>query len=318
MSRHPCVPHLVLLLASWALPSLAQPNNPAANPEAIVVSDHARFTILTPQLLRMEWSEDAKFEDNASLVFVNRMLPVPRFTSERKNGWLLVQTDKLTLKYKEGSGKFRSDNLDVVLAGTRGSIIWRPGMKDTANLGGTIRTLDGVEKPVPLEPGILSRDGWTVADDSERPLFDGSEWPWVVSRPTCDRQDFYFFGYGRDYKKALHDFTRVAGMIPMPPRFAFGLWWSRYWAYTDQELKELVHEFETHDVPLDVLVIDMDWHQTFNLRWDTDKRDQAGQRLGWTGYTWDRTYFPDPPAFLAWCESRKLKTPLNIHPASGI
>ena len=104
----------------------------------------------------------------------------------------------------------------------------------------------------------------------------------------------------------------------MPPRFAFGTWWSRYWGYTDEELKELVHEFHIFDVPLDVLVIDMDWHQTFNMRWSREVLDQAGQRLGWTGYTWDRNLFPDPPGFLAWCENKGLKTPLNLHPASGI
>ncbi|MCK4306221.1 MAG: DUF5110 domain-containing protein, partial [Candidatus Eisenbacteria sp.] len=106
--------------------------------------------------------------------------------------------------------------------------------------------------------------------------------------------------------------------IPMPPRFAFGVWWSRYWAYTDKEFKQLVGEFEIHDVPLDVLVIDMDWHLTFGLRWWDKTRDQAGQRLGWSGYTWDRTLFPDPEEFLAWCEAKGLKTPLNLHPASGV
>ncbi len=44
-------------------------------------SGHARFTVLTPQLIRMEWSADGKFEDHASLVFINRRLPVPKFTA---------------------------------------------------------------------------------------------------------------------------------------------------------------------------------------------------------------------------------------------
>src|SRR6185312_10843896 len=72
--------------------------------------------------------------------------------------------------------------------------------------------------------------------------------------------DWYFFGYGHDYRKALGDFVRVAGRIPLPPRFAFGVWWSRYWAYSDQELDQLVRGFHENDAPLNVLVIDMDWH----------------------------------------------------------
>ena len=45
---------------------------------------NARFTVLTPQLIRMEWAADGKFEDHASLVFLNRKLPVPKFTSAIK------------------------------------------------------------------------------------------------------------------------------------------------------------------------------------------------------------------------------------------
>ena len=36
-----------------------------------------------------------------------------------------------------------------------------------------------------------------------------------------------------DYKGALYDFTLVAGKIPMPPRYTFGIFYSRYWAYSD-------------------------------------------------------------------------------------
>lgn len=296
----------------------AQLQNPLADPGAVVTDKQVRFTVLTPQLIRMEWSEKSRFEDRASLVFTNRRLPVPSFQTHRNGKELVLQTEKLLLKYVRGTGQFTQDNLEIRVRVGERETVWRPGMKDTANLGGTIRTLDGIEGSTPLEPGLLSTNGWVVIDDSDRPVFDQSAWPWVMPREAGQRQDMYFFGYGHDYRKALHDFTQVAGKIPMPPRFAFGLWWSRYWAYTDQEFKDLVHEFDVHDVPLDVLVIDMDWHQTFNLRWGEKRLDQAGQTLGWTGYTWDKNFFPDPPAFLQWCENNGLKTPLNLHPASGI
>jgi len=273
---------------------------------------------LTPALLRLEWAQDGRFEDRPSLVFLNRHLPVPWFKKSSEGEWLILETDKLRLKYRKGSGKFSSENLEIAFKLNSQSVLWRPGTPDTGNLKGTIRTLDGVKGETELEPGLLSRDGWVLIDDSNRPLFDDSEWPWVIPRPKGLRQDWYFFGYGHDYKQALGDFVKVAGRIPLPPRFVFGAWWSRYWAYTDVELKDLVSEFETHDVPLDVLVVDMDWHQTFNLRWAKQPRDQAGQPLGWTGYTWDRDYFPDPDGFLKWCKQKGLRVTLNIHPASGV
>jgi hypothetical protein len=35
----------------------------------------------------MEWAADGKFEDHASLVFLNRKLPVPEFTHEAARRW---------------------------------------------------------------------------------------------------------------------------------------------------------------------------------------------------------------------------------------
>ena len=45
----------------------------------------------------------------------------------------------------------------------------------------------------------------------------------------------------------------------MIPRWAPGYWWSRWWAYTDPELEELVDDFSRRNLPIDVLVLDMEW-----------------------------------------------------------
>ena len=335
---------LLAFLATMAAPLVARAAtptdsdgryDPVADPRAIVTVGHARFTILTPQLIRMEWAADSKFEDHASLVFLNRRLPVPKFSeiSESMGGAsiLTIQTGALTLKYRDyGTGsKFAPENLTITLQLNGKDVVWNPGVEDTGNLLGTARTLDGVRgSNTKLEPGLVSRDGWTLVDDSTRPLFDSddfsfaqgekSPWPWVIERPPGDRQDWYFFGYGHDYRAALYDFTRVAGKIPLPPRFAFGAWWSRYWSYTDQEFEQLVQQFQSHQVPLDVLVIDMDWHPTFGTRWWDKKTDASGHSLGWTGYSWNKLLFPNPPAFLDYVHQQGLKATVNMHPAGGV
>lgn len=296
----------------------AEEFNPLTNKKAVVTAENVRFTVLMPQLIRMEWAEDGKFIDQASLTFINRNLPVPEYRVNRRENCLIIETEKLALKYQTGSGKFHKENLSIEFRLNGNKKVWYPGLENKGNLKGTTCTLDNVKGATELEPGLLSRDGWSLVDDSKKPLFDDCDWQWAIPAPERDYQDWYFFGYGHDYKQALYDFTQIAGKIPLPPRFAFGLWWSKYWAYTDQDLKQLVQEFEIHHVPLDVLVIDMDWHQTFNLRWKQKRKDQAGYRLGWTGYTWDRILFPDPEEFLSWCHQKGLKMPLNLHPASGI
>jgi len=51
--------------------------NPIANKESVIVEGKARFTVLAPQLIRMEFDTLKKFEDRASLSFVNRNLTKP-------------------------------------------------------------------------------------------------------------------------------------------------------------------------------------------------------------------------------------------------
>jgi alpha-glucosidase len=308
-------------------------NDPVADPKAVVTLGHARFTVLTPELIRMEWAADGKFEDHASFVFINRHLPVPQYSREiTGKGKLTIKTDALTLTYiRRGDGRFTSDNLTVSLTVDGKPVVWRPGTIDPQNLKGTTRTLDGAlgdKTKEPIGNGFVSRSGWAIEDDSTRPLFDSADfrfaqgenspWPWVMERPAGDRQDCYFFGYGHDYRKALGDYVRVAGRIPLPPRFAFGTWWSRYWAYSDQEIEEIIRGFHENDTPLDVFVIDMDWHINREQLEAMGEKDQAKESLGWTGYTWNKLLFPDPTQFLTRLHADGLKTSLNMHPASGV
>jgi len=322
---------LILIGALACIPQLvfAQKYNPVANPDAVVQSGETRFTILKPGVIRMEWSPTKSFEDHASMVFVNRNLPVPHYTTSEENGWLIIKTDRFTLRYQKDSGKFTADNLRIEFSMDGKTKQWDLDTPNTGNMKGTARTLDGyngryrgkAHEKIDLGTGLISRDGWVLIDDSDEPLFDNSDWPWVMERPDTTGQDLYFFCYGYDYKSALKDYTDIAGKIPMPPRFVFGAWWSRYWEYTDLELRNLVREFHSHDVPLDVLVVDMDWHITSSPEWyENGKKgkDQAGQWAGWTGFTWNKHYFPDPENFLNWTQSQNLKVCLNLHPASGI
>lgn len=310
--------------------------DPVADPKAVVTLGKARFTVLTPQLIRMEWAANGKFEDHASFVFINRRLPVPKFDSTiltvNDARTLSIKTSDLTLHYTpSGDGRFTANDLSIDLTVDGKPVVWHPGLTDPENLQGTTRTLDGAlgsKTKEPIGQGLVSRSGWTLVDDSTRPLFDSADfrflqgekspWPWVMERPAGERQDLYFFGYGHDYRKALGDYVRVAGRIPLPPQFAFGAWWSRYWAYSDQEIEQIIKGFHENDTPLDVFVIDMDWHMNREQLQAAGDVDQSGENLGWTGYTWNKLLFPYPTQFLDKLHADGLETSLNLHPASGI
>jgi len=274
---------------------------PVANPDSVVISGQARFTVLTARLIRLEWSETGQFEDRGTYAFPTRRAPAPDFTARVEAGVLTIDTGALRLHYALDSGKFSAEDLSIHFDLNGRPQTWTPGMSNPMNLRGTRRTLDVCEGDAALEEGLISRAGWALFDDSRSVVFNHQD-GWVAARPDHGLQDWYFFGYGHDYQAALTDYVQFGGRIPLIPRFVLGAWWSRYWAYSDQELRGLVCGFEEHNLPLDVLVVDMDWHTPHS----------------WTGYTWNRELFPDPPAFLRWVHRRGLRTTLNLHPAEGV
>lgn len=301
--------------------------DPEADKSAQVVDGNVRFTILTSHLIRIEYAAKRRFENRASLTFINRKLPLPAFTVNKEKDRLEIQTAALKLEYLRDSGPLDQSNLKIHFTLNGKKKTWKPGMTNSSNLLGTTRTVDGYEGKyraqdgarLELEQGLLSRDGWSLVDDSDNLLFtDNASGKWVSPRASSEIQDWYFFAYGHDYKKTLGDFTKVAGKIPLPPRYAFGYWWSRYWVYSDSELRDLVKTIKDYDIPLDVLIIDMDWHETYRLTSRNPDPTPFDGMLGWTGYTWNRSLFPDPEKFLRWTDDENLKVALNLHPSDGI
>lgn len=313
-------------------------DSPLARPENMQHIGQARFTVLHARLLRLEWAEDGVFEDRGTLRVHNRLTPSVPYEVEQKDGSVRISTGHCRLDYRPDGKSFSKENLEIHFTSDGETVRWWPGKPDPQNLKGTARTLDTYsgdtckvwvpreeadpEKPVleedlpgqrvfqgdwqhlDLGEGLVSRSGWAVVDDSDSVVLDPAlcEWqPWVCEREPGTRQDFYFLGYGLAYKDAMQEAQQIFGAQPLPPRALLGYWYSRYWAYTDQELLELVDEFDRMDLPLDVLVIDMDWHKP-----------------GWTGYSWDPAFFPDPEAFLQSLHRRGIRIALNLHPADGV
>lgn len=287
---------------------------PIADSKAIVQAGQARFTVLTPRLIRLEYSPQAAFEDRASQVVWYRRQPVPDFKVTREGSWLTIDTEALHLRYDIERDRFDAQGLTITIKanGTE----WRCGDDAPTNLKGTARTLDGVNGAMPLEDGLLSRSGWTVIDDRPSLVFKDDGWlePCLA---TPDTQDLYFFGYGSDYAACLDDYYAITGPVPLLPRWALGNWWSRYHEYHQDELIALMEEFKGRQVPLSVCIVDMDWHLTET---DTTNEDWPGHvwNDGWTGYTWNPALFPDPARFTTAIHDLGLRTALNLHPHAGV
>lgn len=278
---------------------------PAAHEGAIVQGENYRFTLLTSQLIRLEYDAAGIFEDRATQTVIHREFPVPEFRVVNTENGLEIITKHIHLTYDKK--KFSKNGLSIQVKGkvSQYRSTWHFG-EEGENLKGTARTLDESDGAVPLENGLLSANGFSIIDDSKSLVLEADGW---VSPRDRECVDVYFLGYGRDYLACLKDFYILCGPTPMLPRYALGNWWSRFYPYTETSYMELIESFKQEGVPFSVAVLDMDWHLT-----EIDPKYGSG----WTGYTWNRTYFPDPRRFLRWLHEEGMQVTLNVHPADGV
>lgn len=278
---------------------------PMAHPGAVVAGEKYRITVLTDRLLRLEYQEQGKFVDEPTQRVICREFPQVDFRVVENETGLEIITDQLHLYYDKKP--FSKEGLTIHLKQgwhVYGSV-WAYG-DPIRDLKGTARTLDEANGAIPLEPGLMSRGGFTVLDDSNTAFLDEEQWPRAKDRSSVD---LYFFGYGHDYLGCLKDFYRLSGATPMLPRFALGNWWSRFYRYTEKSYLELMGKFREKNIPFSTAVIDMDWHLT-------DIPAKYGS--GWTGYTWNPEFFPDPKRFMDALHAMDMKITLNVHPADGV
>ncbi len=278
---------------------------PQCNPKAVVQGANYRFTVLNRSLVRMEYSPEGQFEDRATQIVVNREFDVPAFWVSDKDGCLVIRTECLEITYTGGA--FSRNSLSAKFAGELGgnAYVWYYGDKQN-DLGGTARTLDGVNGACKLEGGMLSRRGMEVLDDSKSLVL--AEDGWVDVRDT-NETDIYLFAHRTRYAEALQDYYKLTGSTPLLPRYALGNWWSRFYRYTQEEYQELMKEFKREKIPFSVAVIDMDWHKT---------RIAPKYGSGWTGFSWNEELFPNPKEFLEFLHKEGMEVTLNLHPAEGV
>ncbi len=274
----------------------------------------ARFSVLCDECIRIEWSpgDPGRFVDEPSLFAAARPLPRKVILADAGAGAppIVVRTSRGTVRFQPDGRAFHRGNLgaQIALPAERGSrsTFWLPGDRNEQNLGGTIETLDGIRGPVAIGEGLLARDGWQVVDDSRGHLLvDGwataREWRGVPETGI----DWYLFLYGQDFRAALRALARVAGPVPTPRRAALGSWYSRYWPHTSAEFRGIVADYHRHGIPLDTMVLDMDWHS-------------ASSRDRWTGWSWNRELLPDAEDLLDWLHNHGVQVALNLHPADGV
>lgn len=104
---------------------------------------------------------------------------------------------------------------------------------------------------------LAATGGTTGAADRVLGIVGGNAGPQF----NVDKQDLYGFFHGHDFVGALGDYVQVGGKIAMVPKYASGVWWSRWLDLNNFDTRNIIDDYESRRLPLDVLVTDMNWHR---------------------------------------------------------
>lgn len=112
-------------------------------------------------------------------------------------------------------------------------------------------------------------------------------------------QDVYLLLCGGDAAKLRRLYVTLTGRSELVRLATLGSWNSKYYAYTEETAKQVILDYQAHQVPLDNLVIDTDW------------RISTGRGIG---YDINTELFPDMARFLSFAHSQNIEVTFNDHP----
>jgi alpha-glucosidase (family GH31 glycosyl hydrolase) len=99
----------------------------------------------------------------------------------------------------------------------------------------------------------------------------------------------------------VKNYTELTGRQPLPPRWAFGNFASRFGYRSEKQVRDVVTKFEAENIPLDAVILDLYWFG----------KDIKGT-LGNLGF--DRDSFPNAEKMIADLNAKNIKTILITEP----
>ena len=81
----------------------------------------------------------------------------------------------------------------------------------------------------------------------------------TLTYETISGRKTYQVIVGDSWEDLIDQYTDLTGKQPLPPRWAFGNFSSRFGYHTEQETRETVNKFSEDSIPLDAVIIDIYW-----------------------------------------------------------
>ena len=127
-------------------------------------------------------------------------------------------------------------------------------------------------------PAVMSSDKYTIVfDNSASGWLDiGSTESDVLTFEAVGGRTAYIVIAGETYPELIENYTDVTGKQPLPPRWAFGNYASRFGYHSEKQARDVVRRFRRADIPLDAIILDIYWFgpdikgHMGNLDWDRE------------------------------------------------
>lgn len=287
------------------------PSKSIAEPKAIYKGTNYRITIITERVVRLEYSPDGRFVDQPTQLIKNRNLGYPNFRVNQDQNFMEVVTKYFTLTYFkrqpfEGTKTNPTKNLKITLNAMEKERQrdWYYLHPEARNMNGNMVGVDVPNNKV-LNKGLYSLEGFASINDTPNKVLNSDG---TISDRPANSIDLYVFMYDKDFKQALLDYYKMTGFPELIPRYALGNWWSRNIDYDDYKLDLLIKKFEKKKIPLSILLLDNDWHYR-------NVGDKKGLK---TGFTFNKSLFPNPKETINKLHQKNIRIGLNINPTDGI
>jgi hypothetical protein len=201
----------------------------AAAPSGVVLDGHARFEVLTPTLVRLEYAGDGKFTDAPTFNVVSRDFPAPRYTTDVADGWREVRTGKLLLRYREGSGPFAPGNTSITLTARNAPVTARPSWPAPPGACGFAAACQAEDGRLSGGESVnYDHTGYTgrgfAADYGQVSAADAWTVTGVPAAGSYDMQVRYANGGSQDRTLSVQVNGTVVGQITLPPTASWDSW----------------------------------------------------------------------------------------------
>ena len=152
-------------------------------------------------------------------------------------------------------------------------------------------------------PAVLSSNKYIL-------LFDNSAKGWmdlgkseqnIMQFEAVSGRMAYLVFAGDSYPELIKNYVEVTGTQPMPPRWAFGNYASRFGYRSETQVRDTVNKFIELDFPLDALILDLYW-------FGKDIKGHMGN------LDWDKETFPTPKKMIQDIKAQGVNTILITEP----